>query len=132
MKRGFTLIELLAVIILLGVVTLIVYPNVNDAIINSKQKALEKTIDNLKHAAYMYTVENHVELNDEEQPILLTKLVSDGYLKEIPTNPITREKLTGCIMYKWDNNQYEFRYDENCSMEYTNNGEANAQSYLIK
>lgn len=44
MKKGFTLIELLAVIILLGTIILIVYPNVNNIILDSKTKSLTKTI----------------------------------------------------------------------------------------
>ena len=117
MKKGFTLIELLAVIILLGTIILIVYPNVNNIILDSKTKSLTKTIESLKHAAYMYTVENNVEASSLEKPIYPTELITNGYLKEVPTNPITKEKLTGCILYKWDNNQYQFRYDEECMFD---------------
>lgn len=75
MKKAFTLIELIAVIILLGIITLIVYPNVNDAVADSKHRALEQTIDNLKHVAYTYTVENVFEQDLVEKPIQISKFI---------------------------------------------------------
>ena len=47
MKKGFTLVELLAVIILLGVVTLIAYPVINTQIETAKEQAYKRTIDSI-------------------------------------------------------------------------------------
>ena len=46
-KRGFTFIELLAVILILGIITLIAIPVVNNIINESKKGAFETTINNL-------------------------------------------------------------------------------------
>lgn len=57
MKKGFTLVELLAVIIILGVIALITFPIVDNSIKNSKQAALEQTIDSILESARNYSVE---------------------------------------------------------------------------
>ncbi len=56
-KKGFTLVELLAVIIILGVIALITFPIVDNSIKNSKQAALEQTIDSILESARNYSVE---------------------------------------------------------------------------
>ncbi len=56
-------------------------------------------------------------------------LKSSGFLTTDIINPITNEKMTGCVLYKWDegSNQYIFRYDEECNakVEYVDASGAN-------
>ena len=115
MKKGFTLIELVAVIIILGVISLITYPAVNNAIKNSKEKAYNTVIDNLKNAAYLYTTEHKVDQPIYEKILSFSTLKQFGYLNDSDIiNPIDNSNLQGCILYKWNHNQYEFRYDSEC------------------
>ena len=118
MKKGFTLVELLGVIIILGVIALITFPIIDKSIKNSKQQALDRTIDSIEEAAYRYSVENDIGYSTEYQTLQLSDLVSKGFLKENITNPVTNEQMQGCVLYRWDdtNNQYIFEYDEECEV----------------
>ena len=119
MKKGFTLVELLGVIIILGVIALITFPLVNNSIKNSKEKALEQIIYNIETAAYEYSIKNQLLFSPVYNKIELSTLTSAGILKENIINPITDEQMQGCVLYKWidDYNQFEFKYDENCSIK---------------
>ena len=114
MKKGFTLIEILAVIIVLGVIALITYPTINGVIENSKEKALSETKDGLLKIANLYSTENMLDKTTNETAIQFSTLLSLGYIKTLPKDAVTGENLTGCLLYAWANNQYTFRYDENC------------------
>ena len=117
MKKGFTLIELLGVLVLLGVIMLITVPTVNSVIKNSKESALEQTIQSLEVAAYNYSNRNNLGYSTKTKILEISELKETGYIKnEIIINPVTNTELTGCIFYKWDDNnkQYQFEYDEEC------------------
>jgi len=62
MKKAFTLVELLAVIILLGLLGLIIYPTVNGVINNNKQKLHDKQINELIRHAETYAASNSSKL----------------------------------------------------------------------
>lgn len=117
MKKGFTLVELLAIIVLLGVVALIVYPIVTDQIDIAKNKAYEQSVNSIEEAAKRYGTTNMLGYSTDEQILQLSTLVSSGLLDEDDLiNPKTEEKMTGCVYYKWDdtNKVYNYRYEPNC------------------
>ena len=113
---GFTLIELLGVIIILGILALITFPIIDNSIKKSKEQSLERIIDNIEEAAYNYSVENDLGYTTKYNSLSLQKLIDNGYLQKDVINPITNEKMQGCVLYRWNNlnNQYEFKYDEEC------------------
>lgn len=91
MKNGFTLVELLAVLVVLGVITLVSVPN----IINTNKKSIENDYNEFK-----ITVENAAEIYMETHPnekpesgskvITVSKLRNDGYINKNLTNPKTK------------------------------------------
>ena len=116
MKKGFTLIELLATIIILSIIVLITYPIVNSAIIKSKEKALERTIETIEKAALNYSVVNDLGYSQEKSSISLETLKNSGFLEGELIDPITNYELGGCIIFYWnlDTNQYVFEYVRIC------------------
>ena len=117
MKKGFTLIELLGVIILLGVLALITYPIVDNAIKNSSAKALDESINNIENAAMQYGTQNNLGYDITYQTLELGILKESGYLKdEQIKNPETDQPLNGCVGYVWSESskQYIFVYSDDC------------------
>ena len=119
LNNAFTLVELLGVIIILGVIALIAFPIINKSIKSSKEKALEQVIDNIEKAAYEYSISNDIGYQTFYNKIELSTLTSAGILKDNIINPVTDEQMQGCVLYKWgeEYKQYEFKYDENCSVK---------------
>ena len=87
-KKGFTLIELVVVVAILGVLALLIVPNVTNRISEAKEAVLEANIKVINNAIKMYYAEqgDYPEIgeaeggNDVEK--LLDKLQKDGYLDE--------------------------------------------------
>ena len=115
-KKGFTLVELLAIIVILAIIALIATPIVKDSIANSKEQALKETINSIERAAYNYGYQNDIGYDTNYKKLTLDELISKGFLKGDIINPVTNEKMNGCVLYRWNetNNQYEFKYNEEC------------------
>ena len=63
-NKGFTLIELLAVIIILSILIILVYPSVTNVMTKSKETIYQKQINTILNAAYDYTLQNINESNN--------------------------------------------------------------------
>ena len=117
-KQGFTLIELLAVITIIGLIGIIVYPVILSVIKKNSDKLYENQISNLEQIAYRWSIENENSINENEPYYLsFETLIMSGLIKnEDIINPKTEKKLVGCIKINWETikNQYDFKYTENC------------------
>lgn len=84
-KTGFTLVELLAVIVLLAVVMLLVYPNVLEKVKEKDEEILTKKEELVYTAAYDYLYENK-----SLYPIRSGKVycINMGYLSYLDRLPI--------------------------------------------
>ena len=124
MKKGFTLIELLAVIIILGLVLLIVVPNVTKILnrtqtrLNTEQKVAVENAARQWGVSNLIYADGKITYNGEEKNyVTIDELQTSGFLedKEIQ-DMIDREKLEGdtkvCITYK--NNQFIYEFDGEC------------------
>ena len=115
-KNAFTLAELLAVITILGVIALIVFPAVNKTIKNSKEKSYNQQVESILESAENWTTENMSQLSDTSNNyITIGELQQSGYLEAKKViNPITDEEMNGCIVIKYDENysQYTYQYNE--------------------
>ena len=119
MKRGFTLVELLAVLILLGVVSLIAIPSIGKILNRSREKARESTKNELIEAAKNYYADNIRELPDDgsHKCLSVSEIEENGYISNDDiVDPTTEEKLTGYVKIYFDNtyNQYTYEYVKSC------------------
>ena len=119
MKRGFTLVELLAVMILLGVVSLIAIPSIGKILNRSREKARESTKNELIKAAKNYYADNIRELPDDgsHKCLSVSEIEENGYISNDDiVDPTTEEKLTGYVKIYFDNtyNQYTYEYVKSC------------------
>jgi general secretion pathway protein G len=81
--RGFTLIELMIVISLILILVSISIPAYNQSILRAKESVLKQNLFQLRSLISQYT------LDKQKAPQALEDLVSAGYLKQIPTDPMT-------------------------------------------
>ena len=69
-KKGFTLVEVLAVVIVLGVISVIIYPVLNGILEDNRKKAFEQSLNGIARSAEMYKAANNnkfevMEYDDE-------------------------------------------------------------------
>lgn len=114
MKRGFTLVELLAVVIILGLISLICFPILKRAFSASSQSLLEKQIESIENVARSWGTMN-INKVDKCYILTLEELKKSGLLenKDI-VDPKTKKELDGCVKINFDDsiNQYTYRYTE--------------------
>ncbi len=97
MKRAFTLIELMAVIVVLGIVSVIVVPTIDRFIRSSQYKAYDVQIDYIKDSAKNWAADNYNRIpdnNGESITILLSQLKIDSYINENLINPLTKDPFS--------------------------------------
>ena len=100
-KRGFTLVELLAVVIILGIISIIIYPVLNKILKENRRKAFEASLDSVVRAAELYKTDNNNNIdiiNYDDEKIDISNLgkwksgtISDG----VDTDGKTKIYLTG-------------------------------------
>lgn len=83
-EAGFTLIELMVVMLIIGVLMAIAIPNYAAAIKAAKEASLKEDLHVMRQAIDSYTMDK------QKAPQSLQELVEAGYLKSIPTDPMTR------------------------------------------
>lgn len=81
MKKGFTLIELLAVLVILGLLAAIAYPNVNRNVLKYREKVLKKQEANILLAAQLWASDNQELLPSDpsnDTVVTYTEIKSSG------------------------------------------------------
>jgi general secretion pathway protein G len=86
--RGFTLIELMVVISIILILMAIAIPIYQKSVEHARESALKQDLATLRSAIDQYT------LDKEKAPQSLDELVSAGYLRQIPKDPITDSNST--------------------------------------
>ncbi len=124
MKKGFTLVELLAVIVVLAVISLIIFPIVTSQINSSKKDLYDVQVDNIIRAAKDMVLDNPSLLDENH---IITTLISIKDLKSTTNtsgvsylededikNPQTGEIMNGTVIIKYDSNKkgYVYEYQE--------------------
>jgi general secretion pathway protein G len=82
-RFGFTFIELMIVMAIIAVLMAVAVPVYTRAIIRSKESVLKNNLYTMRTVIDEYTYDK------QKAPQTLQDLVSDGYLRQIPVDPIT-------------------------------------------
>jgi general secretion pathway protein G len=82
-QRGFTLIELLIVISIILILVSLSIPTYKQSILRAKETVLKDDLFTLRRTIDEYTYDK------KKAPAALDDLVTDGYLKQIPKDPMT-------------------------------------------
>lgn len=128
MKKGFTLVELLAILMILGVITLIAAPAIvstNKKSIDNDYEEFKKTIEN---AAEVY-VETHLDdidvinlkNNGSSMNIDASTLISSGLINGGMKNPKVKPDSSGSEKIS-NQNIYVTASKESNTIKYTYNG----------
>ena len=87
-QAGFTLIELMVVMAIISVLLAIALPIYQKSIIRAKESVLRNNLFTLRTMIDEYTIDK------QKAPDTLQDLVSEGYLRQIPQDPITGSDQT--------------------------------------
>jgi general secretion pathway protein G len=90
-NRGFTLIEMLIVISLVMILVAIAVPNYQRSIMRAKESVLKQDLFQLRSLISQYT------LDKQKAPQALDDLITAGYLKQIPIDPMTNARDTWTV-----------------------------------
>ncbi|MFN7948507.1 MAG: prepilin-type N-terminal cleavage/methylation domain-containing protein [Blastocatellia bacterium] len=82
-ERGFSLMELVIVMTILAILATIAVPIYNTHVKHAKEVTLRQDLDAMRRAIDNYTVDK------QRAPQSLNDLVSAGYLRAIPVDPVT-------------------------------------------
>jgi general secretion pathway protein G len=82
---GFTLLEMIVVISVMIILISIAIPNYNRTVIQSRESVLRSNLSTLRSVISQYT------LDKQKAPQSLDDLVTAGYLRQIPVDPMTKE-----------------------------------------
>jgi general secretion pathway protein G len=87
-SAGFTLIELMIVMAIIGVLAVVAVPSFVGAIKQARESVLKEDLQVIRAAIDSYTMDK------QKAPQSLDDLVQEGYLREIPVDPMTRSRDT--------------------------------------
>ncbi len=87
-RRGFTLVELIVVISIIVILISIGVPVYTRSIMRAREAVLHDQLFTMRQMIDEYTMDK------QQAPQSLDDLVSEGYLREIPKDPITNSRST--------------------------------------
>jgi general secretion pathway protein G len=87
-KRGFTLIELMIVMTIVTILVSIAVPLYQKSVLRARESVLRQNLFTLRTVIDEYTYDK------QKAPQTLDDLVSEGYLRQVPLDPMTGSNRT--------------------------------------
>lgn len=114
-NKGFTLTELLMVLIVIGIVSALVIPNISKTLEQQKVKLYNKQVNQIIEITKSWSAKNLDKLPSDESTIYvsLDTLINEKYLEQDEIiDPRDEEPMSGCvsIIYDLDYNQYNYSF----------------------
>lgn len=114
-NKGFTLTELLMVLIVIGIVSALVIPNISKTLEQQKVKLYNKQVNQIIEITKSWSAKNLDKLPSDESAIYvsLDTLINEKYLEQDEIiDPRDEEPMSGCvsIIYDLDYNQYNYSF----------------------
>lgn len=126
MKKGFTLIELLGVIVILGVLILILFPNILNQVKKSKKvinSSLESLVIEASKDYYEDNIKNYQQIEGITYCIEIDDLTEKNYLNEkLKDADLNNIDTTRSVKVKYTNNKYQYEITDNCTETLSRNG----------
>lgn len=83
--KGFTLLELIVVITIMGILVSIALPNYRNSVLQAREAVLRENLYRMRDLIDQY------QSDKGKYPESLAALVSDGYLRSIPADPMSSD-----------------------------------------
>jgi general secretion pathway protein G len=84
LRRGFTLVEMMIVMAIITIIISIAVPMYQKSLIRAKESVLKNNLFSLRTVIDEYTYDK------QKGPQTLQDLVSEGYLRAVPIDPMTK------------------------------------------
>lgn len=88
LKRGFSLLEMMMVLTIIAILAAIALPMYQSVVLRAREAVLRDSLHTLRSLIDAYTADK------KAAPQGLADLVEEGYLREIPEDPITESTAT--------------------------------------
>jgi len=95
-SRGFTLIELMIVVSMILILLSVALPAYNRSILAARESVLKQNLFSMRSVISQYT------LDKQKAPQSLQDLVSGGYFKQLPNDPMTGRNDTWAVEEETD------------------------------
>ena len=92
-ERGFSLLELIVVMAIIGILVVYALPAYQDSTLRAKEAVLKEDLQHMRNAVEEYLTDRGV------YPETLDDLVAEGYLRQVPVDPITGSADTWEVEY---------------------------------
>jgi general secretion pathway protein G len=93
-EQGFTLLELIVVVAIIGILATIAMPALKNVPVRARETVLKTNLRTLRDV-----IDQHYG-DKGRYPTTLEALVEEGYLRKIPTDPITKSSDTWVLVYE--------------------------------